>query len=81
MFVIKLKDEYENYYNDIKNQLENEFDFETLIKEHPVSIKVGDKNQLSKNIGLSHIKNFKVKLLKMELDNEKLEEQYDVVNV
>jgi len=60
-YVIKLEDDYESYYDIIKDQLEN-YDFKKLVEEHPIIVKIKDKEQPSKHIGLSHLNNFMVKL-------------------
>jgi len=60
-YVIKLEDDYESYYDIIKEQLEN-YDFKELIEKEPIIVKIKGKDQPSKHIGLSHLNNFMVKL-------------------
>jgi hypothetical protein len=59
MIIIKLSEEYERYYRDVLVALEENFDYKALIKESPVKVKNADGVwQTTKNIGISHVKNF-----------------------
>ena len=69
MIIIKLKEEYADYYDTILKQL-NDFDFKTLIEENPITITLNGKSQLSKNIGISHVKNVIVKIPEKQENKE-----------
>ena len=60
-YVIQMEEGYESHYETVKEQLEN-YDFKGLINKEPIIVKIKGKDQPSKNIGLSHLNNFMVKL-------------------
>ncbi|ARF12577.1 restriction endonuclease [Klosneuvirus KNV1] len=69
IYVIKLEDDYESYYDIIKEQLENDFDFKKLIEEQPIIV----KGQKSKLIGKTHLEDFIIKIQEESTEENQVE--------
>jgi len=64
MIVIKLEKEFEEYYDQVLDELQNNFDYEKMIKESPVKVKTSKGVNALKIIGVKHIKEFKLSFKK-----------------
>ncbi len=63
MIIINIKPEFEPYYDDIYNSLQNDFNYKELIENNTVQVKTkNDIIQYLNNIGIAHVKNFTVTL-------------------
>lgn len=63
IIMIKIDTKFESFNETIYDALKNKFDYVNLVKNNPVTIKKKDGGiSTSKNIGLSHVKNFVVEL-------------------
>ncbi|ARF12330.1 restriction endonuclease, partial [Klosneuvirus KNV1] len=69
IYVIKLQEDYESYYDTIKQQLENDFDFKKLIEEQPIIV----KSQKSKLIGKTHLEDFTIKIQEESTEENQVE--------
>jgi restriction endonuclease S subunit len=62
MIVIKLKEKYNEKFDDIYEYIKNNFDFEKMIKEYPILVEINGKKTPTTNISKFHLKKFIVKL-------------------
>jgi hypothetical protein len=83
IIIIKLKSEFASYYNNIFNALQNDFNYNDLIKNNPIRIKTKDSDLIvSNNIGLSHIKNFTVNIEIKQTTETKMDKiQTEKINI
>jgi hypothetical protein len=62
MIIIKLKEEYNNQFDNVYEYIKNNFDVEKTIKEYPVLVEINGKKSPTTNISKFHLKKFVVKL-------------------
>jgi len=75
-YVIKMQDDFESYYDTVKEQLE-QYDFKDLIEKDPIKVTIKGKEQLSKNIESRHLEEFMVKIAEPEEQNDETNEKND----
>ncbi|ARF10158.1 putative DNA N6-adenine methyltransferase [Hokovirus HKV1] len=62
IIIMKLKDEYKKYYEQVFEYLKTNFNYKEFIEKDPVFIKKNNKNVKTAYIGLKHFKNFMIEL-------------------
>ena len=65
MIIISIKPEFEPYYDDIYNSLQNDFNYKELIKTNPIQVKI--KDGTIKNNGVTVHKKYSINVRNDEI--------------